>query len=62
MLIYILNAYPACLSYKVPGQIVVTIPIVTFRENASVESRVFLCGQTDRHDEANSRYSFCERP
>jgi hypothetical protein len=27
-----------------------------------IESRVVLCGRTDRHDEANSRFSqFCER-
>ena len=33
-----------------------------FQENPSSETRVVPCGQTDRHDEANSRVSqFCER-
>jgi len=33
-----------------------------FQENPSSETRVVPCGQTDRHDEANSRFSqFCER-
>ena len=31
-------------------------------ENASIGNRVLLSGQTDTHDEANSRFSiFCER-
>ena len=35
---------------------------IKFRENPSSESRGVPCGQTDRHDEANSRFSqFCER-
>ena len=33
-----------------------------FHENPSTWSRVVPCGQTDRHDEAKSRFSqFCER-
>ena len=36
--------------------------ILKFHENPSSGSRVVPCGQTDRHDEANSRFSqFCER-
>jgi len=32
-----------------------------FHENPSSDSRYVPCGQTDRHDEANSRFSqFCE--
>jgi hypothetical protein len=34
-------------SYKVPGKTVVTIPNVTFRENASGGSRFFLCERAD---------------
>ena len=35
---------------------------MTFQENPSSETRVVPCGQTDRHDEANSHFSqFCER-
>ena len=35
---------------------------IKFHENAYSGSRVLLCGQTDRHDEANSRFSqVCER-
>jgi len=35
---------------------------VKFRKNPSSGSRVVPCGQTERHDEANSRFSqFCER-
>jgi len=34
-----------------------------FHENPSSERQVVPCGQTDRHDEANSLFSqFCERP
>jgi hypothetical protein len=34
---------------------------IKFHENPSSGSRVVPCGQTDRHDEANSRFSqFCE--
>jgi len=37
-------------------------PDIKFHENTSSGSRVVLCGQTDRHDEANSRFpKFCER-
>ena len=33
-----------------------------FYENVFSGSRVVPCGQTDRHDEANNRFSqFCER-
>ena len=33
-----------------------------FHKNPSIESRVFFLTRTDRHDEANSRFSqFCER-
>jgi len=33
-----------------------------FHKNLSSGSRVVPCGRTDRHDEANSRFSqFCER-
>jgi len=33
-----------------------------FHENPSNGSRVVPCGRTDRHDEANNRFSqFCER-
>jgi len=36
---------------------------IKFHENPSSGSRVFSCGQTDRHDEANNRYSqVCELP
>jgi hypothetical protein len=32
-----------------------------FHENSSSGNRVVPCGQTDRHDEANNRFSqFCE--
>jgi hypothetical protein len=35
---------------------------VEFHENLSSGSRVVPCGQTDRRDEANSRFPhFCER-
>jgi hypothetical protein len=35
---------------------------IKFHENPSSRSRVVPCRQTDRHDEANSRFSqFCER-
>jgi len=35
---------------------------IEFNENLSSRSRVVPCGRTDRHDEANSRFSqFCER-
>jgi hypothetical protein len=35
---------------------------IKFHENPSSWSRVVPCGETDRHDEANSRFSqFCER-
>jgi len=35
---------------------------IKFHENTSSGSRVVPCGQTDGHDEANSRFSqFCER-
>jgi len=35
---------------------------IKFHENASSGSRVLPFGQTDRHDEANSRFSqVCER-
>ena len=30
---------------------------ITFNENSSSGSRVVPCGQRDRHDEANSRFS-----
>jgi len=30
---------------------------ITFNENSCSGSRVVPCGQTDRHDEANSRFS-----
>jgi hypothetical protein len=30
---------------------------IKFHENPSSGSRVVLCGQTDRHDEADSRFS-----
>jgi len=34
---------------------------IKFHENPSIGSRVVPCGQTDRHDEANSWVSqFCE--
>jgi len=36
---------------------------VKFHENPSSGSRAVPCGQRDRHDEANSRFSqVCERP
>jgi hypothetical protein len=36
---------------------------IKLRENPSSGSRVVPCGRTDRHDEANSRFSqFCEPP
>ena len=35
---------------------------IKFNENPSSGGRVVSCGQTDRHDEVNSRFSqFCER-
>jgi len=35
--------------------------IIKIHENPSTERRVFPCGQTDGHDEANSSFSlFCE--
>jgi hypothetical protein len=35
---------------------------IKFHENPSSEGRVVPCGQTDRHDEAKSRFlQFCER-
>jgi hypothetical protein len=35
---------------------------IKLHENPSTESRVVPCGQTDRHKEANSRFSqFCEK-
>jgi len=35
---------------------------IKFHENPSSRSRVFSCGQTDRHDEANNRSKqVCER-
>jgi hypothetical protein len=34
---------------------------IQFDENSFIGSRVVLCGQTDRHDEANGRFlQFCE--
>ena len=39
-----------------------SLNIMKFHENPSSGSRVVPCGQTDRQDEANSRFSqFCER-
>jgi hypothetical protein len=36
---------------------------VKFLENLSIGRRVIPCGRTDRHDEANCRFSkFCEAP
>jgi len=36
---------------------------IRFHENPSSGSRVVPCGQTERHDEANGRFSqFCEAP
>jgi len=35
---------------------------IKFHENLSSGSRIVPCGETDGHDEANSRFSkFCER-
>ena len=35
---------------------------IKFHENLSSETRVVPCGQTDRHDEADSNFpQFCER-
>jgi len=35
---------------------------IKFREKPSSGSRIVQCGQTDRHDDDNSRFSkFCER-
>jgi len=35
---------------------------IEFNENLSSRRRAVPCGRTDRHDEANSRFSlFCER-
>ena len=43
-------------------QILEKYPNIKFHENSSSESRIVWCGQTDRHDEANSRYlQYCER-
>ena len=44
-------------------QIVEKYSNIKFHENPSSTSRVVLCGQTDRHDKANRRFSqICERP
>jgi hypothetical protein len=35
---------------------------IKFNENPSSDNRVVPCGHTDRHDDANSRFSqFCQR-
>jgi len=35
---------------------------IKFHENPSSEGRAVPCGRTDRHDEANTRFSqFCKR-
>jgi len=39
----------------------VKISNLTFHENPIHESCIFLCGQTDEHDEASSCYSLCSK-
>jgi hypothetical protein len=47
---------------EISGQSLQKYSGIKFYENPSSGSRVVLCGQTDRHDEANSRFpKFCER-
>jgi hypothetical protein len=44
------------------GHILENYSNIKFYENPSSGSRVVPCGRTDRHDEANRRFSpFCER-
>jgi hypothetical protein len=43
-------------------QIFEKLPDITLNENSSSGSRAVACGRTDKHDEANTRFSqFCER-
>jgi len=52
--------YHLFLSYfneKFSGQIFEKYLNIKFHENPSRGSRVVPCGQTDRHDDANSRFS-----
>jgi len=57
---------PSLMKLEFSGQIferkLISNTYITFHENWSSGSRVSPCGQTDRHDEANSRFSpFCKR-
>jgi hypothetical protein len=57
---------PSLMKLEFSGQIferkLISNTYITFHENSSSGSRVSPCGQTDRHDEANSRFSpFCKR-
>ena len=46
---------------EISQQILDEFSNIKYHENSSCESLVVLCGQTDRHDEANSHFSqFCE--
>ena len=50
------------MNVEFPRQIFEKYSHVKFHENPPSGSRVVPCGQTDRHDEANNRFSqFCER-
>jgi hypothetical protein len=40
-----------------PRHIFEKYSVINLHENPSIGSRVVPCGQTDRHDEANSRFS-----
>jgi hypothetical protein len=49
-------------TWNVSRQILEEYSDIKFYKNSSSGSRVVPCGRTDRHDEANSRFSrFCER-
>jgi hypothetical protein len=53
---------PIVMSLGISGQVFEKFSNIEFHENPSAGSRAVPCGQTDKHDEANSRFSqFCER-
>jgi len=54
---------PVLMKLEFSGQIFEKCSNIKFHESPSSKSRVVPCGQTDRHAEANSRFSqFYERP
>jgi len=47
------------MKHEFPRQIFEKYSDIKFHENPASGSLIVPCGETDRHDEANSRYSQC---